>query len=84
MMKKYLLTSIALLSVFGLFAQNHDGHEKCGANIELERQLLDPENRASYDAFQEAVQRYTSNPNVAVERAANGKTYHPCCLSCPS
>ena len=76
-MKKYLLTSIALLSVFGLFAQNHDGHEKCGANIELERQLLDPENRASYDAFQEAVQRYTSNPNVAVERAANGKRIIP-------
>jgi PKD repeat protein len=77
MMKKYLLTSIALLSVFGLFAQNHEGHEKCGANIELERQLLDPENRASYDAFQEAVQRYTSNPNVAVTRAENGKRIIP-------
>lgn len=76
-MKKYFLTSIALLSVFGLFAQNHAGHEKCGANIVLEQQLQNPKNRASYDAFQEAMQRYTSNPNVAVTRAANGKRIIP-------
>ena len=77
MMKKYFLTSIALLSVFGLFAQNHVGHEKCGANIVLEQQLQDPKTRASYDAFQEAIQRYTANPNVAITRAANGKRIIP-------
>lgn len=77
MMKKYLLTSIAMLSAFGLFAQSHEGHEKCGANIVLEQQLQDPENRAKYDAFQEAVLRYTSDPRVAVSRAANGKRIIP-------
>lgn len=77
MMKKYLLTSIAMLSVFGLFAQSHEGHEKCGANIELERQLQDPKNKVKYDAFQEAIQRYTADPRVNVTRAENGKRIIP-------
>lgn len=77
MMKKYLLTSIAILSVLGLFAQSHEGHEKCGANIVLEQQLQDPENRMKHELFQEAIQRYTSDPRVAVTRAANGKRIIP-------
>lgn len=77
MMKKYLLTSIALLTVVALFAQSHDGHEKCGADIVLQEQLKNPETKANYEAFQEAIQRYTSDPRVAVKRDANGKRIIP-------
>ena len=69
MIKKYLLTTIAFLSVFSLFAQEV---EKCGANIVLEQQLQDPKARAKYDAFQEAIQRYTADPSVAVTRSSDG------------
>ncbi len=66
MMKKYLLTATLFLGFVGAFAQN--GHEKCGANIVLQKELEDAENRAKYEAFQEAIQRYTVDPRVAVTR----------------
>lgn len=64
-MKKILFTSIAILGFFGAFAQMQ---EKCGANYVLNQQLEDPENRAKYEAFQEAIHRYVSNPMVKVQR----------------
>ena len=69
MMKKYLLVTIALVSAFGAFAQNHD---KCAADIILQQQLQDPKVKAKYDNFQEAVQRYTADPRVAVSRDEAG------------
>ncbi len=66
MMKKYLLTATLFLGFVGAFAQN--GHEKCGANIVLQKELEDAGNRAKYEAFQEAIQRYTVDPRVAVTR----------------
>jgi len=69
MMKKYLLATVALFTVFGAFAQNQ---EKCGTDIILQQQLQDPKTRAQYDAFQEAVQRYTADPQVAVSRNESG------------
>ena len=68
-MKRLLLTTTFAFSVLGLFAQNY---EKCGSNIVLERELQDPENRAKYEDFQEAIQRYTEDPRVAVTRDENG------------
>lgn len=70
MMKKYLLVSALVVSVLGSFAQNHE--EKCGSNIVLQKQLEDPELRARYNDFQDAIKRYTENPNVAVQRDING------------
>ena len=69
MMKKYLLTTTLLFSVFGLFAQNH---EQCGTNHILEQQLQNPETQAKYSSFQEAILRYTQDPNVTVNRDENG------------
>lgn len=64
-MKKLLTASVLVLSSIGAFAQYH---EQCGSNIVLQRELEDPENRAKYEAFQEAIARYTADPNVAVVR----------------
>ncbi|MDP6909677.1 MAG: hypothetical protein QF371_09230, partial [Flavobacteriales bacterium] len=66
MMKKFLITAALFLGFAGAFAQDY--HEKCGANIELQKELEEPENRAQYEAFQEAIQRYTADPKVAVTR----------------
>lgn len=69
MMKRFLLVVTILSTTFGVYAQNH---EKCGAAIQLEKELQDPENRSKYEQFQESLLRYTQNPNVAVNRDANG------------
>lgn len=74
MMKRFLLALIVLSASFGAFAQNY---EKCGAVIEQQRQLQDPKNKAVHDAFQEALLRYTQNPQVRVNRDANGKRIIP-------
>lgn len=65
-MKNYLFIATLFLGSLGATAQEY--HEKCGANIELQKELQDPENKAKYDAFQEAVLRYTADPDVAVIR----------------
>ena len=67
MMKKYLLSTAFLFSIFGVFAQNHD-HSVCGSDHVLQQELQDPENRAKYDSFQESILRYTSDPSVSVVR----------------
>ncbi len=69
MMKKYLLATVALFTAFGAFAQNYD---KCAADIILKQQLEDPKVKAKYEGFQEAIQRYTADPRVAVSRDENG------------
>lgn len=69
MMKKYLLITSLLFSVVGVFAQSQ---EKCGSQIVLERQLQDPETRARYEAFNEAINRYVADPNVSVQRNEQG------------
>lgn len=80
-MIKRLLLSITILSVaFISNAQHqhqHQHHEKCGAAIQLERDLQDAENRAKYEAFQESIQRYTQDPRVAVQRNENGTRIIP-------
>jgi hypothetical protein len=76
MMKRYLFAITLLSFAFGATAQEHN-HEKCGSAIQLEKDLQDPENKAKYDAFQEALLRYTQDPNVAVNRDANGTRIIP-------
>ncbi|MFT4544591.1 MAG: hypothetical protein ACI9UR_000694 [Bacteroidia bacterium] len=73
MMKKYLLSTALVLSAFGLFAQDHG---VCGADHVLQEQLQNPEAREKYDAFQEAILRYSQNPQVAVTRE-DGKRIIP-------
>ncbi len=65
MMKKYLLSATLLLSGLGLFAQDH---HVCGSDHVLQQELQDPENRAKYEDFQEAMLRYTQDPRVEVTR----------------
>jgi PKD repeat protein len=65
MMKRYLLLTVFVIAAFAGVAQNID---PCGTQLELEKELQDPENRARYEAFQEAVRRYTQDPNVSVQR----------------
>lgn len=76
-MIKRLLLSITILSVAFVSNAQHQHTEKCGAAIQLERDLKDSENRAKYEAFQESIQRYTNDPRVAVERDANGTRIIP-------
>lgn len=80
-MKRFLLVITIFSFAVAAKAQHNlnDGHDhaKCGAAIQLERDLQDPEVRAKYEAFQESVLRYTQNPNVAVHRGANGKRIIP-------
>lgn len=69
MMKRILFATTILFSALGAYSQNH---EKCGAAIQLERELQDPENRAKYEAFQESILRYTQDPRVSEKRDQNG------------
>ncbi|MCB9186611.1 MAG: PKD domain-containing protein [Flavobacteriales bacterium] len=68
-MKRFLLAVGALFLWYTGFSQQH---VKCGSHIALEKQLEDPQERAKYEAFQDAVRRYTQDPRVNVERDANG------------
>ncbi|TNF29730.1 MAG: PKD domain-containing protein [Bacteroidetes bacterium] len=70
-MKRYLLTATILGSAAMVMAQEHN-HEKCGSHIVLEQQLKDPETRARYLDFQDALKRYTEDPRVAIQRDENG------------
>lgn len=71
MMKRFLLTATVLGSALVGMAQEHN-HDVCGSQIVLERQLQDPETRARYMDFQDALKRYTSDPRVAVNRDESG------------
>lgn len=70
MMKRLLFTTAILFT--GLAASAQHNHEKCGAMIEQEREHLNPENKARYEAFTEALLRYTQDPRVQVSRDENG------------
>lgn len=65
MMKRYLLLPVFLMLAFAGVAQNI---HQCGTMLELEKENQDPENKAKYEAFQDAVRRYTQDPNVPVHR----------------
>lgn len=71
MMKRFLLTATVLGSALFGMAQEHN-HDVCGSQIVLEKQLQDPETRARYMDFQDALKRYTADPRVAVNRNENG------------
>lgn len=69
MMKRFLLVT----SMFAFALAGHAQHlGKCASDIVLQEQLQDPQTRAEYEAFQEAVMRYTADPRVAVNRNENG------------
>ncbi len=68
-MKHYLIALGALAATPAAFAQsqNHEGHnhapgEPCAAHLVLQEQLKDPEVRARYEAYEEALLRYVNDP----------------------
>jgi len=70
-MKHYLLALGTLAATPAAFAQSqsHEGHnhlpgEPCAAHIVLQEQLKDPEVRARYEAYEEALLRYVNDPST--------------------
>jgi PKD repeat protein len=74
-LKSYLLASAAALAGTFAYAQTesyvgHDHHpgEPCISHHVLNEQLQDPEVRARYEAYQEAMLRYVNDPSTPVIR----------------
>jgi len=74
-LKSYLLASAAILAGTSAYAQTdshvgHDHHpgEPCISHHVLNEQLQDPEVRARYEAYQEALYRYANDPSTPIIR----------------